>query len=59
MSTAFDAGNGKITVPDIVSRKSGTPSHSRASSSGNSQSNSEKRKIVCLTAYDYPTARLR
>ena len=22
MSTAFDAGNGKITVPDIVARKS-------------------------------------
>ena len=44
MSTAFDAGNGKITVPDIVSRKS-----------NNSQS--EKKKIVCLTAYDYPTAR--
>ena len=56
MSTAFDAGNGKITVPDIASRKSSTP-NSRASSSGNSQSNSEKRKIVCLTAYDYPTAR--
>jgi 3-methyl-2-oxobutanoate hydroxymethyltransferase len=58
MSTAFDAGNGKITVPDIVTRKSGTPFNSRASSGGNSQSNSEKRKIVCLTAYDYPTARL-
>jgi 3-methyl-2-oxobutanoate hydroxymethyltransferase len=58
MSTAFDAGNGKITVPDIVNRKSGSPFHSRASSSGSSQSNSEKRKIVCLTAYDYPTARL-
>jgi len=57
MSTAFDAGNGKITVPDIVSRKSGTSFSSRASSSGNSQSHSEKRKIVCLTAYDYPTAR--
>jgi len=57
MSTAFDAGNGKITVPDIVSRKSGTSFSSRASSSGNSQSDSEKRKIVCLTAYDYPTAR--
>ena len=57
MSTAFDAGNGKITVPDIVSRKSGTSFSSRASSSGNSQSGSEKRKIVCLTAYDYPTAR--
>jgi 3-methyl-2-oxobutanoate hydroxymethyltransferase len=58
MSTAYDAGNGKITVPDIVNRKSGTPFNSRASSSGNSQSHSEKRKIVCLTAYDYPTARL-
>ena len=46
MSTALDAGNGKITVPDIASRKS-----------TNSQSNSEKKKIVCLTAYDYPTAR--
>jgi 3-methyl-2-oxobutanoate hydroxymethyltransferase len=57
MSTAFDAGNGKITVPDIVNRKSGTSFSSRASSNGNSQSNSEKRKIVCLTAYDYPTAR--
>ena len=57
MSTAFDAGNGKITVPDIVSRKNGTSFSSRASSSGNSQSGSEKRKIVCLTAYDYPTAR--
>jgi 3-methyl-2-oxobutanoate hydroxymethyltransferase len=57
MSTAFDAGNGKITVPDIVSRKSGTSFSSRASSSDNSQSHSEKRKIVCLTAYDYPTAR--
>ena len=58
MSTAFDAGNGKITVPDIVRRKSGAPFNSRASSSGNPRSNSEKRKIVCLTAYDYPTARL-
>lgn len=49
MSTAFDAGSGKITVPDIASRKSGVPF--------NSKINSEKKKIVCLTAYDYPTAR--
>ncbi len=48
MSTAFDAGNGKITVPDIVHRKTGI----------SSKSDSDKRKIVCLTAYDYPTARL-
>lgn len=49
MSTAFDAGSGKITVPDIASRKSGIPFSSQISS--------EKKKIVCLTAYDYPTAR--
>ncbi len=47
MSTAFDAGNGKITVPDILARKS-RPLFP----------NSAARKIVCLTAYDYPTARL-
>jgi 3-methyl-2-oxobutanoate hydroxymethyltransferase len=47
MSTAFDAGNGKITVPDILARKQ--PSFN---------SNSAVGKIVCLTAYDYPTARL-
>jgi 3-methyl-2-oxobutanoate hydroxymethyltransferase len=44
MSVAPRAGNGKITVPDIVSRKS-TPLD-------------KKKKISCLTAYDYPTARL-
>ena len=46
MSAAFDAGSGKITVPDILSRKSAVSAfHS-------------ERKLVCLTAYDYPTARL-
>src|ERR1700680_1717010 len=44
MSVAPHAGNGKVTVPDILSRKS-----------GGSQANP---KITCLTAYDYPTARL-
>jgi 3-methyl-2-oxobutanoate hydroxymethyltransferase len=46
MSVAPRAGNGKVTVPDILSRKSlaGTPE--------------AKPKITCLTAYDYPTARL-
>ena len=43
MSIVLRAGSGKITVPDILSRKS---------SLGN------KRKISCLTAYDFPTARL-
>jgi 3-methyl-2-oxobutanoate hydroxymethyltransferase len=39
-------GNGKITVPDLMQRKS------LAAGSPN------KEKITCLTAYDYPTARL-
>ncbi len=48
MSVVPRAGNGKITVPDILSRKSHlatipTEGH---------------RRITCLTAYDYPTARL-
>ncbi len=48
MSVAPLAGNGKITVPDILSRKSHSPA-------GFAES---KAKITCLTAYDYPTARL-
>ncbi len=48
MSVAPRAGNGKITVPDIQSRKFNP-------SSGSSETN---KKIACLTAYDYPTARL-
>src|SRR3981189_193598 len=47
MSVVFNSGNGKITVPGLLPRKSrATGSHP------NSQ------KIACLTAYDYPTARL-
>src|SRR5579883_554889 len=56
MSTAFDAGNGKITVPDILNRKRASfdsKSFSKPQGEGNAS-----RKIVCLTAYDYPTARL-
>ena len=48
MSAASRAGNGKITVPDIASRNSRSTSDSTASTS----------KITCLTAYDFPTARL-
>ena len=48
MSSAPRAGNGKVTVPDIRSRKS-------LSSAGSFET---KPKITCLTAYDYPTARL-
>jgi 3-methyl-2-oxobutanoate hydroxymethyltransferase len=45
MSTAPRAGNGKITVPDILARKS-------------HPENFTEHKIVSLTAYDTPTARL-
>src|SRR5438445_13141878 len=55
MSTAFDAGSGKITVPDIVKRKTGIGSSSNQNSD---KFASDGRKLVCLTAYDYPTARL-
>jgi 3-methyl-2-oxobutanoate hydroxymethyltransferase len=48
MSVAPRAGNGKITVPDIQSRKSRFLSGPLET----------KQKITCLTAYDYPTARL-
>ena len=46
MSVPIDAGNGKITVPDILSRKTDVSAANY------------RRKIVCLTAYDFPSARL-
>lgn len=48
MSVPPRAGNGKITVPDILSRK---PSAFAAPPE-------TKSKITCLTASDYPTAQL-
>jgi 3-methyl-2-oxobutanoate hydroxymethyltransferase len=47
MSVVPSSGNGKITVPDLLQRKT---------QAAGSLSNS--KKISCLTAYDYPTARL-
>jgi len=47
MSVFPNAGNGKVTVPELLQRKAFA-----AASTENS------KKIVCLTAYDYPTARL-
>jgi 3-methyl-2-oxobutanoate hydroxymethyltransferase len=47
MSVMPSLGKGKITVPSILERKAAVPSH-----------NSSAGKITCLTAYDYPTARL-
>jgi len=59
MSAAFDAGNGKITVPDILRRKTSIPSISNQNAGQiPNRADSDRRKIVCLTAYDYPTARL-
>jgi 3-methyl-2-oxobutanoate hydroxymethyltransferase len=46
MSVVPHQGNGKITVPELLQRKA------LSADSPNS------KKIVCLTAYDYPTARL-
>jgi 3-methyl-2-oxobutanoate hydroxymethyltransferase len=48
MSVLPHAGNGKVSVPDILSRKT-------VPAAGSPES---KNKITCLTAYDYPTARL-
>jgi 3-methyl-2-oxobutanoate hydroxymethyltransferase len=47
MSVMPSAGNGKITVPSILERKSVVSSQ-----------NAPVGRITCLTAYDYPTARL-
>ena len=47
MSFTSNTGSAKITVPDILQRKS------QAAGSPTNQ-----KKIACLTAYDYPTARL-
>jgi 3-methyl-2-oxobutanoate hydroxymethyltransferase len=45
MSVVPRQGDGKVTVPDLVRRKS-------------SAADSSSQKIVCLAAYDYPTSRL-
>src|ERR1700726_855585 len=47
MSFTSNSGSAKITVPDIQQRKS------QAAGSPTNQ-----KKIACLTAYDYPPARL-
>jgi 3-methyl-2-oxobutanoate hydroxymethyltransferase len=47
MSVVPNPGNGKITVPDLLQRKFQAAGF-----------HSKSQKITCLTAYDYPTARL-
>ncbi len=46
MSTIPMGGDGKVTVPDLLQRKT------------DAAASQNKKKITCLTAYDYPTARL-
>jgi 3-methyl-2-oxobutanoate hydroxymethyltransferase len=46
MSIIPNGGNGKVTVPELLQRKT--------SSAGSPA----QKKITCLTAYDYPTARI-
>ena len=48
MNVATRPGGGKVTVPDVLSRKFHSPENSTE----------KNQKITCLTAYDYPTARL-
>jgi 3-methyl-2-oxobutanoate hydroxymethyltransferase len=48
MSAVSSAGNGRVTVPDVLSRKVRLPGGSFET----------RQKITCLTAYDFPTARL-
>jgi len=45
MSIIPSQGHGKITVPELLQRKS-------------TAADSTTKKITCLTAYDYPTARI-
>jgi 3-methyl-2-oxobutanoate hydroxymethyltransferase len=48
MSVGSRSGGDQVTVPGILSRKS----------AGTSSSSATASKITCLTAYDYPSARL-
>jgi len=55
MSATYVAGNGRITVPDILSRKQNPAA---GSSAAPFQQSPDRKRITCLTAYDYPSARL-
>jgi 3-methyl-2-oxobutanoate hydroxymethyltransferase len=48
MSVVSRTGDGKVTVPELLQRKSGAAENFLPN----------PKKITCLTAYDYPTARL-
>ena len=55
MSATYVAGNGRITVPDILNRKQNPAA---SSSAAPYQQSSDKKRITCLTAYDFPSAKL-
>jgi 3-methyl-2-oxobutanoate hydroxymethyltransferase len=56
MSASPRPEHGRITVPEIASRK--LPFPAGASNVKFESKTESKQKITCLTAYDYPTARL-
>jgi len=71
MSVLPRAGNGKVTVPELLQRKFGAADSKDITrtafarglagefgSDAGLASDADAKKIVCLTAYDYPTARL-
>jgi len=71
MSVVPRVGGGKVTVPELLQRKSwaaGSKDHFRGEvggalagefgSSASFSTNTPAQKIACLTAYDYPSARL-
>jgi len=71
MSVLPRAGKGKVTVPELLQRKFGAVDSKDISrtafarglagefgSDAGLASDADAKKIVCLTAYDYPTARL-
>src|ERR1700689_4089287 len=55
MSVMSVAGNGRITVPDILNRKQPRAANSSAATF---QQSPDKKRITCLTAYDFPSAKL-
>ncbi|HEY4838592.1 MAG TPA: 3-methyl-2-oxobutanoate hydroxymethyltransferase [Candidatus Acidoferrales bacterium] len=55
MSVTSVAGNGRITVPDIQNRKQHPAPNSSAAPF---QQSPDKKCITCLTAYDFPSAKL-
>jgi 3-methyl-2-oxobutanoate hydroxymethyltransferase len=59
MSVVPRASSGKVTVPELLQRKSWAESKTIRDFATSSESlPAAAKRIACLTAYDYPTARL-